>query len=507
MTNLLARLKTTVLLSTIFITAIYQADAASHPKAGFIGDTWISPSLNSPALYQDFKRDSISLVLSKGEFESFQLVLEIDSLSLLSIERSAASSLLRLNSYQLQPFEGVEDALVPIKQSLLANSNLVKLWFTYEADRQIKPGTYQEEISFSTPSATKTIKLSIEVKDISMPLTPSIPITFGIYQKALVKSDDPEVQLAKRKEYFELLFDHRISPYLVNWGPPNFRLEVQSSPYDWDDPRTEEYIRDPRFAAIALPYWGKTDEELKKLYARVEAANLLTKSYVYFIDEPHSLAAHDKVLEGVKRIRSIHPLVKVNLPFFSGLESSSNDIFEVFQRYEAFPMIFNTSNWALQNSETRSGQCASSINDGQEWWTYICCGQRPGFTHNTDAIGPRSLLWRSWKEGSTGFLYWAVNDYLAVDPLEMNKNLKPGDGTLIYPGSSFGVDQPVLSVRLERFRDGAEDYELLKMHEQQYGREATLALLQRVYQGPQHYCSDVKMVEEFRKALLNALAD
>ncbi len=466
---------------------------------------WIGSSLEVAPSDIDFNSHTAKLVLAKGEFESFQLALEVDSLQPLMLERITGNDLLKVQWYERVPFDGVEGTLVPSKHSLFPKNKLVKLWFTYEADREIPAGNYSEKWIFKNAGQSQTIDVNIEVKNIEIPITPSIPITFGIYQKAIVKSDDSTVFIPKREEYFELLFDHRISPYLVNWGPPNFRLEVQSSPYDWEDARTMNYVKDPRFAAIALPYWGKTDEELKALYGKVEQAGMLDKAYVYFIDEPHTIAKHDKLLEGVKRIHQISPTLKINVPFYCGLESSSQNIFDVFERYKDYPMIFNTSNWALQNNEVRSQQCANSIKEGQEWWTYICCGQRPGFTHNTNAIGVRSLLWRSWKEGSTGFLYWAVNDYHGVDPLVMNPHLKPGDGSLVYPGSAFGVEQPALSVRLECFRDGAEDYELLLMYEKKYGREATLELLQKVYHGPRKQTSDAQQVENFRLMLLNGL--
>ncbi len=491
----------------LLCTAACNNESTNIKGEGIIKNSWITTSLDFPTSYKYFSSDSKNLVLAKGEFESFQLALEVDSVSELTVKREEGSSLLNLECFKLVVADNIEGALVPVNGKVKAESDILKLWITYEADREIAAGIYTEKLSFSTSRMTQTIDVTVEVKDITLPVTPSIPITFGIYQKAISNSEDPEVQIAKRKEYFELLFDHKISPYLVTWGAPNFHLYTQSSPYDWDDPRTADYIQDPRFSALALPYWDKTDEELTELYGAVESAGLLDKSYVYFYDEPRSLEDHDKVLEGVQRINAASPSLQVNLPFFCGLTSSSDNIFAVFERYKDYPMLFNTSNWALQNNEVRSEKCANSIVDGQEWWTYVCCGQTPGFTHTTAPVGTRSMLWRSWKEGSTGFLYWAVNDYLGVDPLVMNHNLKHGDGSLVYPGSEYGSDKPVASIRLERFRDGAEDYELLLMHEQRFGREATEALLNRVYQAPQLQTADVQEVENFRLELLNSLAE
>lgn len=50
----------------------------------------------------------------------------------------------------------------------------------------------------------------------------------------------------------------------------------------------------------------------------------------------------------------------------------------------------------------------------QEWWTYVCMG--PGDPHPNWHLGMRgtqhrAVMWRVWKEGGTGFLYWGANCY------------------------------------------------------------------------------------------------
>lgn len=50
----------------------------------------------------------------------------------------------------------------------------------------------------------------------------------------------------------------------------------------------------------------------------------------------------------------------------------------------------------------------------QEWWTYVCLG--PGDPHPNWHLGMRgtqhrAVMWRVWKEGGTGFLYWGANCY------------------------------------------------------------------------------------------------
>lgn len=74
-------------------------------------------------------------------------------------------------------------------------------------------------------------------------------------------------------------------------------------------------------------------------------------------------------------------------------------------------------------------------------------------------------MWRNYKEQNSGFLYWVVNGFASVLSPQTTPELPEGDGILIYPGESFGTNKICTSVRLERWRDGAEDYDMLVLYE------------------------------------------
>ncbi|WP_215225014.1 DUF4091 domain-containing protein [Echinicola shivajiensis] len=470
--------------------------------------SYINSSLIVPTAYSSNLSDEVNLVMAKGEIESFQLALELDELQKLEFIKNSENNLLNFSLSEIENYNGARDVIVPIDDETFAPTNkTIYLLGTYEADRAIEAGTYEDELIIQSYSGKKTITITVEVKDVTIPVTPSIPLTFGIYQKVLTTSTNQEEIINKRKEYFELCFKNRLSPYLVNWGPPDMHLDVQSSPYDWDDPRTEDYIKDPRFAAIGLPYYHYNDEELTQLYNKVESAGLLNKSYVYYYDEPRSYEDHAKVLDHAERLSTISPTLKIQLPVFCGMTAESDNLIEVFEYYKEYPLIINSGYYPLQSSEERAKQYLEKAYPNQEWWTYTCCGVKPGFTYNTSAIGMRSMMWRSWKEQSKGFLYWAVNNYESIDPDVIPTWAKPGDGHLIYRGHEFGKDYPVSTLRLERFRDGEEDYELLKMIEQNFGRTKALELLSKVYQGPNQQVENPAKVEQFRLEMLNLLSE
>ena len=78
--------------------------------------------------------------------------------------------------------------------------------------------------------------------------------------------------------------------------------------------------------------------------------------------------------------------------------------------------------------------------------------------------------------GLSGLLYWRV-DYWSSDPWNQVNNAGyfssdnyPGEGMLVYPGSTVGIQGVAPSMRLKWLRDGVEDYEYVELLKQQgYG--------------------------------------
>ena len=131
----------------------------------------------------------------------------------------------------------------------------------------------------------------------------------------------------------------------------------------------------------------------------------------------------------------------------------------------------------------------------------------PGLAQNSSGIPNRVVMWRHWKEQTSGFLYWVVNSFGSMTPLKPRSGLPEGDGILVYPGEPFGVDKPCVSIRLERWRDGAEDYEMLVMYEKKKGRAAAEKLLSNVYTNPAKFTDNIKYVSALRKNLIEGILE
>lgn len=128
--------------------------------------------------------------------------------------------------------------------------------------------------------------------------------------------------------------------------------------------------------------------------------------------------------------------------------------------------------------------------DDGELWTYTCLQPNSPYpTFHTDdyLLTSRLLGWMMYNYDIVGSLYWNTALYarrdLTVDEFEDLPiweyysgvaNRYPsanGDGYLLYPGRPYGIDGPVGTIRLQSFRDGMEDYELLYALEKAYGEK------------------------------------
>lgn len=101
----------------------------------------------------------------------------------------------------------------------------------------------------------------------------------------------------------------------------------------------------------------------------------------------------------------------------------------------------------------------------------------PTFSTNTlDANEPVIMMWGSWYEKATGFLYWDIAHWDVENPWGVETSFgKTGDGVLIYPGNHNGqktgkgspadvaYDGPIGSYRLKMIRQGLQDWALFRL--------------------------------------------
>jgi hypothetical protein len=459
----------------------------------------------------------IELHLAKNETESFQVVLMPLSSSKVTVQNSLNKDCLRFSYREIVAVNGYDDVLVPRDSFEGQKGQPLKLWVSYSADEGIPQGNYKDKIVIKGDSYQKEINVSLVIHKVILPKAPSIPAVFGI--KEGMFSETLNLQPGDKKtavmaNWAEFMLDYRMDPYFCSWLDDTMQHEAYSSPWPLTDERAVEFLSDERFRRIAMPFYSLGDEQLKRNLTILKETGLLDKSYFYLWDEPTLMEEYAQIRQRADKIHSIEPEADILTTFYCGPKDGpqKDDLFAVFPLWRGAAQIYSMSAWALQGKEENAAKCIASLEDGEEWWTYVCMG--PGDPHpnlhlDMKGIQHRAVMWRTWKEAGSGFLYWVVNEFIESDKedekISFRKGLPAGDGLLVYPGELFGAEGPLASVRLERWRDGFEDYEYLMLVQNAKGRKAAMDLLKSIYQGPEKYTDNYQLIESFRKKVLSEL--
>lgn len=454
---------------------------------------------------------SVELFSARREQEHTQIAVELPaSVESLTVRNRLDDPHITFTAYEILRVGDWDDVLRPVSQHVDAKNGVVKLWITYNTMAHARPGEYHDVIELTAGDTVLSVPVAITVNEFVIPLKKSIPLVMGIAQAMfdeMLDYADEEAKTQAMLEYLEMLLEHRMDPYFAVWLQRH-EHEAYSSPWPMDDPRTEELFADPRFTKVALPFFSLNDEELGQMINRLKIQGLYDKAYFYLADEPYYFAHYEELEGHAERLHRFDLNANILTSFFcgprDGPEETKDDLFSVFDLWRDHTRIFCMSAWALQMDESLAEKSINLLEEGQEWWTYTCMGPG-GFQPNTlldqRPIQNRAVMWRTWKEGSTGFLYWAVNSFrLDADGGFIFRPVLPeGDGLKIYPGEFFGTKGPLPSVRLKRWLDGIEDYEYLRAVEIIHGRETAEKLLEKVYQGPITYTASTDDIEAFKR--------
>ena len=97
----------------------------------------------------------------------------------------------------------------------------------------------------------------------------------------------------------------------------------------------------------------------------------------------------------------------------------------------------------------------------EAWWYFSCDCDNPNFFLKNDWIEMRAIPWLTWQHQLHGVLHWSYANWNR-NPFEdvyCGQPFAAGDCFMVYPGS----EGPITSVRWEIFREGAQDFEYLKL--------------------------------------------
>ena len=154
-------------------------------------------------------------------------------------------------------------------------------------------------------------------------------------------------------------------------------------------------------------------------------------------------------------------------------------------------VVLCTSNEVLVREEY-GDDVATAMNGAyaDELWTYLSL--KPyypysNYAFDTPVVSLRILGWTCYQESVSTLMTWKSVDYLyGPDGLSLDRwttssagtsMVTPGDGNIFYPGAKYGIDGPCPSLRAIAWRDGVDDYNLMKAVVDNGGSAANLNTL------------------------------
>lgn len=325
-------------------------------------------------------------------------------------------------------------------------------WVQFTAAADCPPGDYVAQATLTTAAGKcAEIPIAITVFDFALPTTPSYQSAFLIWENHLAKAfglsvSSPEFRVLHEKFY---------------WFMADRRLLPSRLPVSLTSPEAERFLSDPRVNSVSLPgAWQKVNAPVLKAAAdRLRALNWLDKAYVYCFDEP----TKEQYQQCRELGEAIHQ-VGADIPVLLTEQPEP----ELFGAIDIWCPILDACKWDVIAQRRAAGD--------NVWW-YTCIWPPPPYpTYWVDDLGVahRVLSWMQAFHDIRGVLYWNVvywhqkdeKGVLLPTTVWQDAEVYPrgnGEGFLLYPGNTIGIDGPVTSVRLEILRDGNEDFEYFEL--------------------------------------------
>ncbi len=408
----------------------------------------------------------------------------------------------------LSPFSG--------KLTLLPDST-ASLCLRFTSTKDTKPGEYTYRfVLLADGEAAAEVTVRVRVWNFALPDHPSSATAVGLYKSHIAKmhpgTDGAELDELYAK-YYEKLLEYKVSAY--------------DMPYDILDDRADAVMSDPRVTSFRVPVCEGDDDTLEAICHKLRGnPDWLAKAYFYPLDEPTSGEKLDLLAEMCRRLHAIAPDIRVCTPFFLNIDYDADTDQISFMTGKTTlwcpkSYMFVTSNIyseaQMKKYPAFGERMAERKAAGDGLWWYVCW--EPGDPYNNlfvdqKGIQHRLLFWQQYKCGVDGFLYWGANYWGGTEnPWEDMATVKDlstdvyGDGSLLYNGSYIGLNDACGSLRLEITHDGIEDFELLKLAEERFGRAWVEDQVKKITASLTQYVTDTERFLEVRDAIGNALSD
>ena len=400
------------------------------------------------------------------------------------------------------------DALIPQDAAIANGVNTVAagnnkgIWVNLNV-QDAAPGTYTGFATLNVNGSDMQIPVSVRIYDVEIPDEVHSIMSTGIWWDQL-QAGEGYMNQTLADSYYDYLISKRISP----WNRYNYWYTTEGLVTN-----VVEMASNPGIPAYLL-YYTTDSADIRKvdrasvvttltalINKNIELVNagnnvdLFAKAYFYFtnVDEPaggSNAPTYAQVQAAINVLDSVKGELASMLDAYPGLKESflnlknivtgpnpTDDAFYIdgcpdYSKSSALTSTYDSVIYCPQFQYMQTAeQRAIYANDEEVWW-YGCChpvAPYPTFHYNTPLVNNRALGFMMYEYDIAGMVYSSVNYWgsytdggIALhDYWNGYESGTPGDQILVYPGSDYGVDDPIGSMRIETIREGSEDYEYL----------------------------------------------
>ncbi len=443
--------------------------------------------LDAKTLLKPSFSTTVSISAAGNEYESFQILVQSAEKELAGVYISAldlvnqttgdiipkSNITWRVVGYvpTMPPYYTVKfvglwpDPLIPVKSYDVKAGTTQPFWLTVYVPPQTKAGDYKGAVIVKgLDFEEQVIPLNLRVYNFTLPKENHLKTAFDFYGH-ITKVRYPQRD-NESNEAWHARLDDLNDKFIVKM------LQYRMNPILNIDPTSQSELSTiDRYRALGLNNfaigrhggtfdnnWPKDDpsiEELKLTYQtygeHLKLNNLLDYTYLYTWDEgdmdnplvPKIASMVHRAYPGLKNMVCYHGIwdPKVNPSWGKDIDI-----------------------WTFRIENFDEDKLTTLKKLGIEIWMYVSGPTglgTPNLAMDFDSIDYRILTWMCWKYDIRGFLYWCVNWWPTEDPFKNARNAKwdqNGNGLLFYPGDN----EPWVSLRMEIFRDGMEDYEYVQ---------------------------------------------
>lgn len=397
------------------------------------------------------------------------------------------------------------DALIPLENYKWKRRNYIEkntnqsIYVNLVSTKDMEAGTYKGTGKLTLDGQEYDIPFEVTIYDAVLPEESHQQSCILIWYDQIVngemKNDTPELE----KKYYDFLVSKHVSPDQL---PPMY----ENSPETFANSMYEYIANNPRISTHRIPLTatGFTKERAKNylqalinknkdLRSQGDNTTDLFKKLIFYIDDEPSTERFETVKQHDKDIFDLKVELGPQLSAYPDLYESFTHINNLVTTPINNMLIATNEEGGVQtwcpqfqhfNSQAnrdkyRERQASTDRDFGENVWWYGCMdpkGDYPSYHLDSPVIKSRVIPYMEYDYNIEGQVYWNICYYSKYskgftgtrdiwnDPITWENCA--GDGALVYPGVTWGVDGPITTLRLEGISAGHEEYEYLWMIDQ-----------------------------------------